>query len=69
MKNHALLISITAIEQLTSHLCDLELTMPRSQLAWRPGPFHTALAHLPVKFTPVHPEQAGVTPWSSGISP
>lgn len=65
VKSHALLIATTAIEQLTSHLCDLELTTPRSQLVWRPGPFHTALAQLPVRFSPIDPEQAGVTPWSS----
>ncbi|MFC0599374.1 cytochrome P450 [Streptomyces palmae] len=60
VKNPALLIATTAIEQLTSQLCDLELTIPRNQLPWRPGPFHTALAHLPVTFTPVPPEPA---PW------
>ncbi|MGK5496730.1 cytochrome P450 [Streptomyces sp. URMC 125] len=64
-KQPALLIATAAIERLTSHLCDLELTVPRSRLSWRPGPFHRALAHLPARFTPVTPDQAGVTPWSS----
>ncbi|MFH8365458.1 cytochrome P450 [Streptomyces sp. NPDC018031] len=64
VKSPALLIATTAIEHLTSQLCDLELTVPRERLPWRPGPFHTALAYLPVRFSPVHPEQAGVTPWS-----
>ncbi|GGV28775.1 cytochrome P450 [Kitasatospora herbaricolor] len=49
----ALLIAITAIEQLTSRLGDLELSVPQSELLWRPGPFHRALVHLPVRFTPV----------------
>ncbi|MEU6230819.1 cytochrome P450 [Streptomyces sp. NPDC047042] len=65
VKQPALLITTTAIERLTSHLCDLELTAAREHLAWRPGPFHRALAHLPARFTPLAPDQAGVTPWTS----
>ncbi|NUK32234.1 cytochrome P450 [Streptomyces lunaelactis] len=65
VKHPALLIATAAIERLTSHLCDLELTVPRDQLSWRPGPFHRALAHLPARFTPITPDQAGVTPWTS----
>ncbi|WP_181449323.1 cytochrome P450 [Nonomuraea aridisoli] len=60
----AVLIAMTAIERLTSHLCDLELTVPREELLWRPGPFHRALAHLPVRFTPIRPDQPGDTPWA-----
>ncbi|MFB7917506.1 cytochrome P450 [Streptomyces sp. NPDC056061] len=52
-KQPALLIAMTAIEQLTSQLCDTELDVPVDRLAWRPGPFHRALARLPVRFTPV----------------
>ncbi|MFJ3533635.1 MULTISPECIES: cytochrome P450 [unclassified Streptomyces] len=52
-KQPALLIAMTAIEQFTSQLCDAELTVPVSELLWRPGPFHRALAHLPVRFTPL----------------
>ncbi|MFD0025046.1 cytochrome P450 [Streptomyces sp. NPDC058382] len=52
-KQPALLIAMTAIEQLTSQLCDAELAVPVSELLWRPGPFHRALAHLPVRFTPL----------------
>lgn len=52
-KQPALLIAMTAIEQLTSQLCDAELTVPVSELLWRPGPFHRALVHLPVRFTPL----------------
>ena len=49
----ALLIAITAIEQLTSRLGDLELAVPEGELVWRPGPFPRALVHLPVRFSPV----------------
>ncbi|MFH8473626.1 cytochrome P450 [Streptomyces sp. NPDC018000] len=52
-KQPALLIAMTAIEQLTSQLCDAELDVPVSGLTWRPGPFHRALVRLPVRFTPV----------------
>lgn len=52
----ALLIAITAIEELTSRLCDMELAVPAEQLRWRPGPFHRALTSLPVAFTPWAPK-------------
>ncbi|MCM2411128.1 cytochrome P450 [Streptomyces sp. RKAG290] len=52
-KQPALLIAMTAIEQLTSQLCDAALAVPLGELLWRPGPFHRALAHLPVRFTPL----------------
>lgn len=53
-KQPALLMATTAIEQITSQLCDLELAVEPSELLWRPGPFHRAPAHLPVRFTPLH---------------
>ncbi|MEV6974609.1 cytochrome P450 [Kitasatospora sp. NPDC093806] len=52
-RDPALLIAITAIEQLTSRIGDLELATPPEALHWRPGPFHRALVRLPVHFTPV----------------
>ncbi|MEV7782795.1 cytochrome P450 [Kitasatospora sp. NPDC088351] len=52
-RDPALLIAITAIEQLTSRLSDLALSTPADDLFWRPGPFHRALVHLPVRFSPV----------------
>jgi cytochrome P450 len=61
----AMLMAMTAIERLTSHLSDLELTVPREELPWRPGPFHRSLAHLPVRFTPIRPDQPGESPWST----
>ncbi|GGY95009.1 cytochrome P450 [Streptomyces nitrosporeus] len=59
-KQPALLMAATAIEQLTSQLCDLELSVDPAELVWRPGPFHRAPAHLPVRFTPLgaHPAPA-----------
>ncbi len=52
-RDPALLIAITAVEQLTSRIGDLELAEPPEDLRWRPGPFHRALVRLPVRFTPV----------------
>ncbi|MED7949154.1 cytochrome P450 [Streptomyces sp. BE20] len=52
-RDPALLIAITAIEQLTSRLSELELATPAAGLRWRPGPFHRALVELPVRFAPV----------------
>ncbi|MFF2729175.1 cytochrome P450 [Streptomyces sp. NPDC058008] len=63
-KQPALLMAMTAIEQLTSQLCDLELAVEPGALVWRPGPFHRAPAHLPVRFTPLdmapEPDDTGV---------
>ncbi len=39
-----------AIDQLFDALPDMRLAVPRSHLFWRPGPFHRALAALPVVF-------------------
>ena len=52
-KQPAFLIATTAVERLGNALNELELAAPLHQLAWRPGPFQRALAHLPVVFTPV----------------
>lgn len=52
------LIVEAAIDQLLDALPDMELAVPRSQLRWRPGPFHRALSSLPVTFPPslpIHP--------------
>nr|WSZ99256.1 cytochrome P450 [Streptomyces sp. NBC_00857] len=65
----AILIAQTAIERLLTLLPGLRLAVPRSELPWRPGPFHRSLSQLPVTFTPVHPDQPGETPWTSSPSP
>lgn len=61
----ALLIALTAIDRLLTLLPGLELALPFDALTWRPGPFHRALAALPVTFTPVRPDHPGVSPWTS----
>ncbi|RAY16003.1 cytochrome P450 [Actinomadura craniellae] len=52
-KGPARLIASVAIERLLDRLPDLELAVPAAELEWRPGPFHRALAALPVRFPPV----------------
>lgn len=49
-KSAAYLIVQEAIDQLLDALPELELTIPIDQLSWRQGPFHRALAALPVSF-------------------
>ncbi|WUH93810.1 cytochrome P450 [Streptomyces sp. NBC_00433] len=53
----ALLIAISAVEQLTSRLCDMRLAAASpDDLRWRPGPFQRSLTTLPVHFTPWAPK-------------
>ncbi|WP_084262538.1 cytochrome P450 [Actinomadura formosensis] len=51
-KSHSRLIASAAIEVLLDRLPDLDLAVPGDALEWRPGPFHRALAALPVTFPP-----------------
>jgi cytochrome P450 len=51
-KSPATVIAVTAIETLLNALPDLGLAVPEESLQWRPGPFHRALAALPVRFGP-----------------
>ncbi|MFI6309512.1 cytochrome P450 [Nocardia fusca] len=46
------LIAQKAIDQLLDALPEMEPALPGGQPTWRPGPFHRALAELPVRFTP-----------------
>ncbi|WP_369249896.1 cytochrome P450 [Streptomyces sp. R41] len=48
----ARLIAAVAVEKLLDRLPDVELTASVEELVWRPGPFHRALAALPVRFPP-----------------
>ncbi|MFG2561291.1 cytochrome P450 [Streptomyces sp. NPDC048496] len=57
-KEPARLITLAAIEHLLNELPDVELAVPEESLAWRPGPFNRALAHLPVRFGAVKPRAA-----------
>lgn len=51
-KSPAQVIAVTAIELILNALPDLVLSVPAQKLEWRPGPFHRALATLPVQFSP-----------------
>ncbi|WP_254885521.1 cytochrome P450 [Streptomyces sp. NA02950] len=46
----ARVIASVAIERLLDRLPDMELAVPADRLTWRTGPFHRALASLPVRF-------------------
>lgn len=46
----ALLIVQDAIDQLLDAIPEMQLAVPRTELHWRPGPFHRALVSLPVSF-------------------
>ncbi|WP_367947002.1 hypothetical protein [Nocardia donostiensis] len=48
-------IAQDTIDQFLDALPDVRLAIPYEQLQWRPGPFHRALAALPVVFDPVPP--------------
>lgn len=54
-KSPAYLIAQEAIDQLLDALPELELAVPEHELVWRPGPFHRALAGLPVVFPKTTP--------------
>ncbi|MFF0488408.1 cytochrome P450 [Nocardia sp. NPDC004068] len=54
-KSVAYLTVQRAIDELFDALPDLDLAVPADQLTWRPGPFHRALAALPVVFPPSPP--------------
>ncbi|MFE9577287.1 cytochrome P450 [Nocardia sp. NPDC006044] len=58
-RSAAYLVAQEAVDQLLDVLPDLEPALPADQLAWRPGPFHRALATLPVKFPPVFADGTG----------
>lgn len=49
-KSVATLVAQEAIDQLLDALPELRLAVPADELSWRPGPFHRALAGLPVVF-------------------
>jgi cytochrome P450 len=52
-QQQARLIASVAMEKILDALPDMRLAVPVDELVWRPGPFHRALAALPVRFTPV----------------
>ncbi|MER6399265.1 cytochrome P450 [Kitasatospora sp. NPDC001603] len=46
----AYVIAQSAVELLIDALPEMQLAVPADELRWRPGPFHRALASLPVRF-------------------
>ncbi|WP_326720099.1 MULTISPECIES: cytochrome P450 [unclassified Streptomyces] len=74
----ARLIAAVAVEKLLDRLPDVELAVPVEELVWRPGPFHRALAALPVRFPPAtalvrtdggRPSYASAVPVAAGEGP
>ncbi|MDX6330694.1 MAG: hypothetical protein QOI83_3077 [Streptomycetaceae bacterium] len=65
-KSPARLIAAVAVEKLLDRLPDVQLATGVEQLEWRQGPFHRALAALPVRFPPITVRVATDTP--SGVS-
>jgi cytochrome P450 len=49
-KSVAYLVVQDAIDQLLDALPEMKLAVPADELVWRPGPFHRAMAALPVVF-------------------
>ncbi|MFQ6395519.1 cytochrome P450 [Nocardia sp. KC 131] len=49
-KSVAYLVVQDAIDQLLDALPEIQLAVPQNELVWRPGPFHRAMAALPVSF-------------------
>ena len=62
----ARLIAAVAVEKLLDRLPDVELAVPVGELEWRPGPFHRALASLPVRF-PVAPVSGEAVAGREGV--
>lgn len=54
-KSVAYMVVQDAIDQLLDALPDIELAVPEGELVRRPGPWHRALASLPVVFPPAPP--------------
>ncbi|MFX0578606.1 cytochrome P450 [Nocardia nepalensis] len=57
-RSAAELIVQDAIDQLLDALPEMELAVPKTELRWRPAPFHRSLSSLPVRFPkspPIHP--------------
>ncbi|WP_246144149.1 cytochrome P450 [Actinacidiphila oryziradicis] len=65
-KSPARLIAAVAVEKLLDRLPDVQLATGVERLEWRQGPFHRALAALPVRFPPITVRVATDTP--SGVS-
>ncbi|MEU6349907.1 cytochrome P450 [Streptomyces sp. NPDC047072] len=65
----ALVVTISAIERLTSYLHDIELAVPREELTYRPHPIYRILTSLPCRFTPRSAEGQQSMPWTQRTTP
>jgi cytochrome P450 len=65
----AQVIALTAVEKLFNELDDLALDVPVEDLEWRQGPFHRALASLPVRFSPSPATRVAATAGSRPLPP
>ncbi|MEU5645897.1 cytochrome P450 [Streptomyces milbemycinicus] len=63
----ARVIASVAIEKLLDRLPDMELAVPVDRLAWRSGPFHRALAALPVRFPVTARPAAEAVPTAAAV--
>ncbi|WP_067463971.1 cytochrome P450 [Nocardia amamiensis] len=61
-RSMAYLIAQDAIDQLLDALPEMRLAAPSGEPTWRPGPFHRALAALPVDFPQTPPLNASTAP-------
>ncbi|MFI9630978.1 cytochrome P450 [Streptomyces sp. NPDC052042] len=51
----SMIIAQAALDEVTEALPDMRLAISPDEVRWRPGPFHRALAALPVSFAPTPP--------------
>ncbi|MFF3786333.1 cytochrome P450 [Streptomyces sp. NPDC001933] len=51
----SMVIAKAALDEVLEALPDMQLAVAPDQVRWRPGPFHRALASLPVSFAPTAP--------------
>ncbi len=65
----ALVVTIAAIERLTSYLHDIELTVPSQELTYRAHPIYRILTSLPCRFTPRSADGQQPTPWTQRATP
>ncbi|WP_251070179.1 cytochrome P450 [Streptomyces sp. ISL-96] len=74
-KSPARLIAAVAVEKLLDRLPDAELAVGVGRLEWRQGPFHRALAALPVRFPPITvpvvttDKTSGARTWNTNPAP
>jgi cytochrome P450 len=68
-QSHARLIAAISIERILDRIPDMTLAIPDNELSWREGPFHRALASLPVLFPPIPAPVHATTPGETSHAP